>query len=110
MRACHLLLIVVAIVLLGAQSALAAGGSKVPWPDYPDGFHRGPGNYLSWFKLITCWLLFLLWVRTTDWVSRDCLKLRLSYAKWNCTVFFLFVVAFVLVWFIPWFWLGCSQC
>jgi type II secretory ATPase GspE/PulE/Tfp pilus assembly ATPase PilB-like protein len=108
LRACHLLLIVVAIVLLGAQSALAAGSLKDPWPDYPDGFHRGPGNYLSWFKLITCWLLFLLWVRTTDWISRDCLKLRLGYVKWNCTVFLLFVVAFVLVWFIPWFWLGFS--
>ena len=28
------------------------------WPDLP--FERGQGFYLSWLKIIVCWLLFLV--------------------------------------------------
>jgi type II secretory ATPase GspE/PulE/Tfp pilus assembly ATPase PilB-like protein len=76
------------------------------WPDVPEEFQRASGNYLSWFKILLSWMLFLLWVRTTDWVSRDCLNLRLGYVRWNCTVFFSFLAAFLLLWILPWFWLG----
>ena len=31
----------------------------------------GPGFYLHWAKILTCWLVFLFWVWTTDWLSTD---------------------------------------
>jgi general secretion pathway protein E len=66
------------------------------WPEYPfPGSHkinRGPGLYLAWWKLLVLWLLFLFWVKTTDWVSRDCQQLDLPYAIWNPLVFFPFLV------------------
>ncbi|MCH8047071.1 MAG: Flp pilus assembly complex ATPase component TadA, partial [Planctomycetes bacterium] len=37
-----------------------------------------------------------------------CLNLNLGYVRWNCTVFFSFVAAFILLWIMPWFWLGFS--
>ena len=58
--------------LLWASPALAQGG----WPTYPlPGPHsitRGPGSYLSWWKLLLLWLLFLAWAKIVDWVSHDC--------------------------------------
>ncbi len=67
---------------------------------------RGQGHYLSWIKVLACWIAFLMWVYTTDWVSRDCLEVRLNYLRWNPVVFGVFLGAFVLVWWIPWFWLS----
>ena len=34
-------------------------------------FMRGTGAYLSPWKILVTWLLFLAWVRTTDWISQD---------------------------------------
>ena len=51
-------------------------------------FKRGPGYYLSLPKILLCWLLFLLWVCTTDKVSQDCQRNRLSYVLWNSVLFF----------------------
>ena len=66
-----------------------------------------PGYYLSLPKILICWLLFLLWVRTTDQLSQDCQRNRLSYVLWNSVlVFFPFVVSFILMWMVPWFGLG----
>jgi type II secretory ATPase GspE/PulE/Tfp pilus assembly ATPase PilB-like protein len=90
------------MLLADVQTALA----DTPWPNEDAPFHRGPGGYLSLPKLLFCFLLFLLWVRTVDWVNQDVQRNRLSYALWNTTVFFSFVAAFVLMWLVPWFWLG----
>lgn len=100
-----LLIAVAAMVLLfGAGPLLAADGQ---WPAVSLGqdFH-GPGFYLSWIKCLACWLLFLAWVHTTDWVSTDCQDLKLNYLQWNPIVFGVFFAAFVLVWLIPFFWVG----
>ena len=67
---------------------------------------RGPGFYLNWVKILACWLVFLLWVKTTDWVSTDCQDLKLDYLRWNPIVFGTFMAAFVLLWLIPYFWIG----
>jgi len=70
---------------------------------------RGPGSYLSWMKILACWLLFALWTYTTDWVSTDCVEMKkLNYLRWNPIVFGTFAAAFVLVWMIPYFWVGYS--
>lgn len=74
------------------------------WPDLP--FERGTGHYLSWLKIIVCWLLFLVWVATTDWVNRDAQIHRFKDQRWNAIVFFPFVVSFILLWLIPVFWAG----
>jgi len=34
----------------------------------------GPGGYLSWGKLLVITLVFLIWVRTSDWINRDAMN------------------------------------
>lgn len=71
--------------------------------------YRGSGGYYNLFKIGTFWLIFLCWVGTTDWVSRDARKLvrkyPISYIFWNPIVFGPFLATMVLCWFIPAFWL-----
>ncbi|MBN1588405.1 MAG: Flp pilus assembly complex ATPase component TadA [Pirellulales bacterium] len=69
-------------------------------------FQRGSGYYLNWVKILAGWLLFLLWVYTTDWVSTDCQDNHLQYVRWNPIVFGTFVGFYFLMWLLPWFWLG----
>ena len=75
------------------------------WPEVAP-FERGSGHYLNWIKIAVCWLLFLVWIATCDWVNADCQRRRFSYAKWNSLVVFPFLVAYILTWVIPVFWLG----
>ncbi|MEX0939500.1 MAG: ATPase, T2SS/T4P/T4SS family [Pirellulales bacterium] len=115
----------VVLLFLGAAvpSALA---QDVAWPDYelqrgPAGgqtLERGPGLYISPIKLAACWLLLMVWVKTTDWVNQDCQRVRQNYALWNSVAFFpflligaiglrllpMFAVAYVLMvlaWLVP---------
>ena len=86
------------------------------WPQYPlpapTEFRkdvqrgRGPGFYFSLFKIALVCALFFLWVKTTDWVSQDCLRLSLNYLVWNSVVFGIFAAAFLLIWILPWFEVG----
>lgn len=64
-------------------------------------FDRGPGFYLSIPKLVISILVFVLWVRTTDWVSLDCVALRQNFVKWNALVVGVFVAGFLLHLLIP---------
>ncbi len=96
-----------ALVLCGDISAATAE----EWPAFqpnpgPGTAFRGPGYYMSFMKIISCWLVFLIWVRTADWVNRDCQEMKLPFFRWNPIVFGPFVTAFVLLWLIPSFWLG----
>ena len=98
-------LLFIALVLLGASDAFAQSAA---WPglDVIEQW-RGPGFYLSLWKLLLVWLLFLLWVYTTDWVSRDVQEHRkLNYMQWNPVVVGVFVAAMVLLWILPSFWIG----
>lgn len=104
LRTLPLIAIIGAVLLLDTGVLLAAEGE---WPavtltkDF-----RGPGFYLSWIKILACWLVFLAWVGTTDWLNTDCQTLKLNYLRWNPIVFGCFMAAFVLVWLIPYFWVG----
>ncbi|MGD9127829.1 MAG: ATPase, T2SS/T4P/T4SS family [Planctomycetia bacterium] len=69
-------------------------------------FERGTGNYLNWIKVFASWLVFLLWVHSTNWVSIDCVELKLQYVRWNPIIFGTFLGFYVLSWLLPWFWLG----
>ncbi|HEY2840757.1 MAG TPA: hypothetical protein VGJ26_16490, partial [Pirellulales bacterium] len=69
-------------------------------------FPLGPGFYLNWIKILLSWLVFLFWVRGVDWMSQDGFALKLDYKRWNLIAFFSFLAAQVLLWLLPWFWLG----
>lgn len=72
----------------------------------PTAFERGPGFYLNWIEILASWLIFVMWVYTTDWVSTDCQLHKLQYIRWNPIVFGTFLGFYVLAWLLPWFWLG----
>lgn len=95
------------LLIGGASFAWAEGGE---WPTFP-GFSRGPGGYLAWPKLLLLWLLFLFWVKTTDWVNRDVQLVGMSYAVWNVSTFIpFFIVLMVLGLGLPLFAIGFALC
>lgn len=90
----------------GLAGADATGDSAV-WPILDEAARvRGPGFYLAVWKVLLAWLVFLLWVRTSDWINRDIHERRLSYASWNSLVVFPFLAAIALLWILPSFWIG----
>ena len=101
------------LILIGVATIWACGGGVLlaqdggSWPAYQlkDGW-SGPGFYLSLVKIILSWLVFAAWVRSTDWVSRDCRAAKLNYIRWNPIVMGSFMAAFILLWLLPYFWLG----
>ena len=52
--------------------------------------------FFAWPKLLAIWLLYLVWVKSADWVNRDAQIFDLGYGKWNPIVFFPFLVALLL--------------
>ncbi len=101
------------LMLTGAPAA-APTMDEQGWPIYPlpdaksfgkpnNGNGRGHGFYVSVSKLALVWLLFLVWVKTTDWVGQDCLRVNLNYSIWNPIVFGVFIGAFIVMWLIPMF-------
>jgi len=101
-----ILVLVTAVVALGASDVLAQQGS---WPAVElKNDWRGPSNYLSGIKVMACWLLFMMWVRSADWVGRDGQEMRLHFLRWNPIVFGSFMAALVLLLLIPVFWVGFS--
>jgi type II secretory ATPase GspE/PulE/Tfp pilus assembly ATPase PilB-like protein len=100
-RVVALCAIVVILLAVGAGQAWAAD-----WPPFkpdpaPKTNFRGPGFYFNWVKILAFWGIFLAWVKTTDWVSIDCQELKLDFLRWNPIVFGTFMLAILLVWFIP---------
>lgn len=99
------------VLLLGcfwfAVPLLAQSG----WPDYPTparhSIDRGPGNYLSWIKLLLIVAVFLVWVRSADWLNRDAGKYSeftgMSAKNWNPFVVLSFVAGLIAVLCIPLF-------
>src|SRR3990172_3876409 len=94
------------LLLPASVMTIWAAGAQPLWAQedfaLADGW-SGPGFYLSWLKILACWLVFLVGVATTDWVSRDCQVTKLNHLRWNPIVFGTFLAAFVLVWLIPLF-------
>ena len=90
-----------------ADQFLAAHGPKhlagVP-PRQTAG--AGPAVTSTGVKILVCWLVFLAWCGTTDWVSRDAQEHRTNYLRWNPILFGSFAGALLLHLLLPWFWLG----
>ncbi len=87
-----------AVLLIDTPLALAAD-DEVTWPSLP--FIRGHGAYLSPWKVLGGWFIFLVWVRTTDWINTDAQQNKLKYGTWNPIAFFSFFVALLLFWLLP---------
>ncbi|MFH1924298.1 MAG: ATPase, T2SS/T4P/T4SS family [Planctomycetota bacterium] len=96
-RFLFLLALVVIVWASGAQPLLAQEDISLP-----DGW-SGPGFYVSWLKILACWLVFLAWAASSDWISRDCQAVKLDYLRWNPIVFGTFMAAFLLALLIPLF-------
>lgn len=114
------------LAVIGASSLYAQGGAPPAdgaaaaapkdttfdsnWPKYTfptkHKIDRGPGWYVALWKVGLLVLLVVLWVRTTDWVSRDCSALGLNYDQWNSIVFFPFLIGFFIALLIPIFFAG----
>lgn len=106
MRRILLLLAGVTVILAAGAGVASAQGVTMPDYTFRPGW-SGPGYYLSWVKVLACWMVFLFWVYTTDWVSRDSQALKLDYLRWNPIVFGSLLGAMALVWLgIPYFWLA----
>ncbi|MEC9093827.1 MAG: ATPase, T2SS/T4P/T4SS family [Planctomycetota bacterium] len=100
------------VVTLGCSPFLFAQ----EWPDYVDsvggnsGFRRGPGFYLSWWKLLLCIPVFLFWVKAADWVNVDLHRngetTKLKFDTWNPALSFSFLGGFIILLCIPLFWIG----
>lgn len=58
--------------------------------------YRADRPFISWLKLGSIWLLFLIWVKSADWVNRDTQLIGLSYGTWNAAMFFPFAVLLLL--------------
>jgi type II secretory ATPase GspE/PulE/Tfp pilus assembly ATPase PilB-like protein len=111
LHACRSALIALALGLADPGGAFAQ--STDTWPSYtgvfptqPLEFVRGPGFYLNLLRIVLCWLVFLAWVRSADWINQDAQRLKNNFNRWNQLALFSFVAMFVLVWVLPWFWVS----
>ena len=101
----------VAFIMFGSADFAFAQGS---WPeeysigsqDDPHSLTRGPGGYMSIVKIGMLLGVYLLWVKTTDWVNRDCQTLGLPYSVWNPIVFYPFLASLLAALTIPIFAVG----
>ncbi len=86
---------------VGGDSLLAQG-----FPEYDSGdstnehyIQRGLGIYLGIVKMVSCLILFLFWVKSSDWVGEDCRTVGehvgLSPDVWNPLIVFSFLAAFL---------------
>jgi type II secretory ATPase GspE/PulE/Tfp pilus assembly ATPase PilB-like protein len=68
---------------------------------------RARSPFIAWPKMALMWLLFLIWVKSADWVNRDTQIFSMGYGKWNPIIFFPFVVLLLLVIFLlGYVWIG----
>jgi type II secretory ATPase GspE/PulE/Tfp pilus assembly ATPase PilB-like protein len=93
-----LLALAAVAVAIPAADALAQGvdsslaGLKVDkWNDtHSISRYQRPAVY--WLKLLPIVLLFLIWVKSADWVNRDTQVFNLGYGKWNALFYFPFLL------------------
>jgi type II secretory ATPase GspE/PulE/Tfp pilus assembly ATPase PilB-like protein len=84
-----------------AEAAATASPAAAPaeideWND-SHSIPRMKRPFIFWIKLLALWLLFLIWVKSADWVNRDSQVFDLGYGKWNPVLFFPFAVLLSLV-------------
>src|SRR3990172_537178 len=105
----------------GAADAAAAPAEEAPAPapviqqlDKWNDAHSIPRSKVPaayWAKLLGIWLLFLIWVKSGDWINRDVQIFDLGYGTWNPVVFFPFFLTLAFLTFpivvgVSYFWLS----
>lgn len=96
--------------LAAALLVLSAGGELLAqdaWPNYTTGLsnpheiNRGPGFYLALYKIFLLLVLFWMWVKSADWVSRDSVEMGDAIGMpakiWNPVMVFSFLFVFVIL-------------
>lgn len=92
----------------GTAAAEAAAAEEVPPPPPPPHLDKWNDNHsiprskvsaVSWLKLFSVWLLFVIWVKSADWINRDTQIFNLSYGTWNPAIFFPFLIVLVFLTF-----------
>ncbi len=71
----------------GDQAEAAPPPKLDKWNDQHS-IPRSGRPMIAWPKLLVIWLLFLLWVKSADWVNRDTQFFELGYGLWNPILFF----------------------
>jgi hypothetical protein len=89
--------------------AVASWAASPAWagewpPTTPEWVSRGPGGGLSLLLVACWWLLALGWVFTTDWMSRDSIRYKISPGTWAPLAAFVFVPLAIIAWWVPWTW------
>lgn len=87
-------------LFLLSLAATTLPAQEMDWPAYPLKGHdltRGPGHYFAWWKLLLIGVMFLIWVKTTDWINRDTQLLKLDHQLWNPVNFFPFLIVLLAV-------------
>jgi type II secretory ATPase GspE/PulE/Tfp pilus assembly ATPase PilB-like protein len=51
---------------------------------------------ISWIKLFLIFLLFVMWVKSADWVNRDSQMFDMGYGTWNPILFFPFLIVLLI--------------
>ncbi|MHB8899023.1 MAG: ATPase, T2SS/T4P/T4SS family [Thermoguttaceae bacterium] len=89
------------------EAGSAEGGDSGGEPAAPSGSGwASPGMYMSVTKMLLAWIVVLMWVYSTDWVSTDAQEYKFDHLKWNPVVFAPLLVGIVAFWLIPIFFVG----
>jgi type II secretory ATPase GspE/PulE/Tfp pilus assembly ATPase PilB-like protein len=93
-----------AMLAIPAIECLAQGAAGAGWAELqPDKWNdrhsiaRYSGPAVSWLKLLPIFLIYLVWVKSGDWVNRDTQIFGLSYGTWNSLLYFPFVLALLFI-------------
>jgi type II secretory ATPase GspE/PulE/Tfp pilus assembly ATPase PilB-like protein len=90
-----------------AEAGTSEEGGSEGEPAAPAGSGwAGPGFYMSLIKVFLGWIVVLMWVYSTDWVSTDAQEHKFDHIKWNPIVFAPFMVGIIAFWMIPFFFVG----
>lgn len=84
----------------GAEAADAQGAAPAQSLDRWNDEHSIPRigrPTISWLKLGSIWLLFLIWARSADWINADSQIFGLGYGAWNPAIFFPFAAILLLL-------------
>jgi type II secretory ATPase GspE/PulE/Tfp pilus assembly ATPase PilB-like protein len=101
-------------------AAVPAEDAPAPAPPPPqldkwNDAHSIPRSKVSsvyWLKLFVVWLLFVIWVKSGDWINYDSQIFNLGYGTWNPAIFFPFLIVLLFFTFpitfigVSYFWLA----
>ena len=108
-------LTIFAIVFFAIALLTSSCFAQDNWPQYQAvggsaDIDRGAGWYFAWYKFLLVIPLWLVWVKTADWINRDLQTVGeqtdMSLDVWNPVVVFVFFAGFLAVLTVPYFFIG----